>query len=441
MSNFVRLAVPRQQGMAAHSIVVNATNTSFAVDSSHALYIKPIRAQSGFPKSLYYNPTSGEIVYADVSGGGSGGGGGGDSLWKTNQGGDFLEPSGALVQGITLDSTPVFGNSSMGFMAAGLGNTANGSQSIAMGYQNNAGAFAAFSAGYLCSASGAYAVAMGCENTALALGDTAMGAESTASGGGSTAIGYQNNATQSYAVAMGFNNTASSAAATAIGQGNTASGQRSVAIGNANTSSGEGSVALGQSCMTTDTGSFAAGYQSSAGSAGAVAIGQDCSTNAPWQVALGKSAYTTSNEPFMFADGSGSTYWAFGYDASGPGVFVNGNRVGGGGGGGAGLWQNLNATTLESISATITGIELNNTLIRGASNYAFMGGNNNTATGECAVALGCGNDANGDYQIALGKDASTNDIEPFIFADGSGTNRWALGYDGDGTGALLHNGD
>ena len=453
MSNFVRLAVPRQQGMAAHSIVVNATNTPFAIDSSHSLYIKPIRAQSGFSQSLYYNPTSGEIVYADVSGGA--GGGGGDSLWKTNQGGDFLEPSGTLVKGVMLKSTPVFGNGVGGFMAAGFLNTANGSSSVAMGGENNAGGNYAFSAGYLCSASGTYSVALGYASKAMTQCDHALGNANTASGGSSTAIGASNDATQSYAVAMGYDNESSGSAATAIGQANTASadsavalgynntasGTRSVAIGNTNTSSGEGSVALGQTCISTATGSFAAGYQSSAGSAGAVAIGQDCSTNAPWQVALGKSAYTTSNEPFMFADGSGSTYWAFGYDASGPGVFVNGNRVSAGGGGGAGLWQNLNATTLESISATITGIELDGTIIRGSSNYAFMGGNNNNAPGECSIALGCNNDANGDYQIALGKDASTNDIEPFIFADGSGTNRWALGYDGSGTGALLHNGN
>ena len=77
MSNFIRLSVPRQQDVQSNSIVVNANENTIAAANSDACYITPIRNQSGFPQSLYYNPATGEIAYADISGGGGGGGSGG----------------------------------------------------------------------------------------------------------------------------------------------------------------------------------------------------------------------------------------------------------------------------------------------------------------------------------------------------------------------------
>ena len=76
MSNFIRLSVPRQQDVQSNSIVVNATENTITASNSDACYITPIRNQSGFPQSLYYNPATGEIAYADISGGGGGGSGG-----------------------------------------------------------------------------------------------------------------------------------------------------------------------------------------------------------------------------------------------------------------------------------------------------------------------------------------------------------------------------
>ena len=68
MSQFIRLAVPRQQKAKAESIVLNATSAPLTVNH-RGLFIKPIRDHGApLPKSLYYDTESGEIFHAHTSG-------------------------------------------------------------------------------------------------------------------------------------------------------------------------------------------------------------------------------------------------------------------------------------------------------------------------------------------------------------------------------------
>lgn len=53
---------------AANSIIINATGSSMRADASGALYVKPVRERAA-AKALYYDVSSGEISYSDISGG------------------------------------------------------------------------------------------------------------------------------------------------------------------------------------------------------------------------------------------------------------------------------------------------------------------------------------------------------------------------------------
>ena len=69
----------------ANSIIINATGTDL-VGSSSGLYIAPIRNIVGMTQALYYNTTTSEIVYADISGGG----GGGTNFWTLSSSGNDI---------------------------------------------------------------------------------------------------------------------------------------------------------------------------------------------------------------------------------------------------------------------------------------------------------------------------------------------------------------
>ena len=54
----------------ANSIIINATGNDLSSNITNSLYIAPIRSTSGITQSLYYNPTTKEITYGDISNGG-----------------------------------------------------------------------------------------------------------------------------------------------------------------------------------------------------------------------------------------------------------------------------------------------------------------------------------------------------------------------------------
>ena len=71
-----------------NSIIINATGTDLA-GSSSGLYIAPIRNTSaGNTQTLYYNLTTKEITYGDISGGS--GGGGGTNYWTLSSSGNDI---------------------------------------------------------------------------------------------------------------------------------------------------------------------------------------------------------------------------------------------------------------------------------------------------------------------------------------------------------------
>ena len=69
----------------ANSIIINATGTDLSSMDISGLFIAPIRNVTGITQSLYYNPSTNEVVYGD-----SGGGGGGTNYWSLTSGGSDI---------------------------------------------------------------------------------------------------------------------------------------------------------------------------------------------------------------------------------------------------------------------------------------------------------------------------------------------------------------
>jgi hypothetical protein len=86
---------------AANSIIINATGTDLSSMDVSGLFIAPIRRVAGITQALYYNTTTNEIVYNDVSGSG----GGGSSQWTTSGNDIYNNNSGNIGIGTT---TPAY---------------------------------------------------------------------------------------------------------------------------------------------------------------------------------------------------------------------------------------------------------------------------------------------------------------------------------------------
>ena len=123
MSQFIRLAVPRQQKAKAGSIVLNATSAPFTISQS-GLFIKPIRGNPvPTAKSLYYDEETCEIYHADTSGDFNI-----DPYWYPAPGGqNLLAPSGTYV-GLVLNDAIVVGGSTSGGGDVLSVNFSNGNQ-------------------------------------------------------------------------------------------------------------------------------------------------------------------------------------------------------------------------------------------------------------------------------------------------------------------------
>jgi hypothetical protein len=129
----------------ANSIIINATGTDLSSMDVSGLFIAPIRRVTGITQALYYNTSTKEIVYSDVSGSGSSG----TNYWTLTSGGvDIFNNNNSNNGNVgigtgTVSSIPykldVSGetriqsiNVRYGIQA---GNTNQGSYAIAIGYQ------------------------------------------------------------------------------------------------------------------------------------------------------------------------------------------------------------------------------------------------------------------------------------------------------------------
>jgi len=114
------------------------------------------------------------------------------------------------------------------------------------------------------TASGTNSIAMGASTTASNTNSTAMGDSTEASGGSSTAMGGRTIASGTTSTAMGEATTSSGNTSTAMGSGTTSSGNNSTAMGNTTTASGSDSTAMGTSGTASGNSSTAMGAQTAA---------------------------------------------------------------------------------------------------------------------------------------------------------------------------------
>ena len=162
----------------------------------------------------------------------------------------------------------------------GLGNTAIGRASTAMGFHT--------------AARGPYALAAGADTVAGGILSVAMGNTSTASGDQSVALGNQT-------VASGY-------AATALGNGTTASGRSATALGSGSSAGGELATALGFITQASGSYSTAMGFGSSSPGAGATAMGRETVAAGDYSFAAGYRAKANHNGSFVWADSIGTDF-------------------------------------------------------------------------------------------------------------------------------------
>ena len=101
-------------------------------------------------------------------------------------------------------------------------------------------------------------------NTASGTNSIAMGASTAASNTNSTAMGDSTEASGGSSTAMGRRTIASGTTSTAMGESTTSSGNNSIAMGNTTTASGSDSTAMGTSGIASGNSSTAMGAQTAA---------------------------------------------------------------------------------------------------------------------------------------------------------------------------------
>jgi hypothetical protein len=147
-------------------------------------------------------------------------------------------------------------NVGIGSIALGVGATASGPYSTAMGGGTASGFGSTTLGGGTASGDGSTTMGGG---TASGRVSTAMGRDTTASGQTSTAMGRDTTASGQTSTAMGRDTTAAGVNSTAMGYGTTANGDNSTAIGVNTFASGTGSLAMGDSTVAFGVDSTAMG--------------------------------------------------------------------------------------------------------------------------------------------------------------------------------------
>jgi hypothetical protein len=143
---------------------------------------------------------------------------------------------------------------------------------------------------------------IGLYSFASGLGTTASGDLSTAMGGQTIASDYSATALGSYSQATGY-------ISTAIGDGSNASGSSSFAVGHWSTASGNLSIAIGSAnAHATNTQSIAIGNEVTASGIQSLAIGHNVTANGDYSIAMGSYVSTSGfNGCFTIGDNSTTT--------------------------------------------------------------------------------------------------------------------------------------
>ncbi|UNK05281.1 YadA-like family protein [Psychrobacter raelei] len=184
-------------------------------------------------------------------------------------------------------------------IASGVGASADGNNSIAMGTAAGATGEGALAAGRDASADGEFSVAIGRNATATNGGSLAFGEGTNSTGANSIAIGEAAQSINDNTIAIGADTIANTTYSTSIGRAASSTGSGATAIGGGNynesagtrssaIAEGSGAVAIGGGYNNTNIGARAEASRS-------VAIGNRSSATLADSVALGSQSVTTVN--------------------------------------------------------------------------------------------------------------------------------------------------
>ncbi len=285
----------------AYSAATLATSAgqslNFSVNGTNVLRIASVPDQTfGVVAVNSVGGYSGNIISNGF--GGSFIGGGGNSYGPNQVGADYASVVGGL------------GNTASGTFSTAMGNStwASGVNSTAIGSQTAASGFTSTAMGYRTTASGHYSTAMGYFTTASGQNSTAMGASTTASGSQSTAMGAFTTASGDYSTAMGSYTSASGPRSTAMGENTLASGDRSTAMGSGSTASGAYSTAMGNGTTASSNYSTAMGYFTTASNLASTAMGAFTTAGGSQSTALGFRAKAIHQGSFVWGDATAADF-------------------------------------------------------------------------------------------------------------------------------------
>ena len=360
--------------------------------------------------------TAGTPVHADVALGGS-------AVNITPNGtynGSNQTSTNSVVVGYQNNAAGGPANES-GKIIYGAANTANRESSLAVGNQNKAINKSASAIGVGNTASGEASIAMGNSSTASGDRSIAIGSGAQATAGNAVAVGRVNKATNTSAVALGVNNKAEGQDSTAVGSTNTVTGDQSsafgrenviqgasvagaTAVGYKNKASGDRAIAIGESNDSQKEDTITMGYKNTASVGGGIAIGQNNVANSGGNagntmIAIGRENEATALDTVAIGrktKATANTSVAVGArsEATGAGsVAIGGNGDG-------------YKTTANGLGATALGMQAK---ADGAAATAVGGVSEATANG--AAAFGQGAKATAVQATALGykSEASVKD--------------------------------
>ena len=365
--------------------------------------------------------TAGTPVHADVALGGS-------AVNITPNGtynGSNQTSTNSVVVGYQNNAAGGPANES-GKIIYGAANTANRESSLAVGNQNKAINKSASAIGVGNTASGEASIAMGNSSTASGDRSIAIGSGAQATAGNAVAVGRVNKATNTSAVALGFNNKAEGQDSTAVGSTNTVTGDQSsafgrenviqgasvagaTAVGYKNKASGDRAIAIGESNDSQKEDTITMGYKNTASVGGGIAIGQNNVANSGGNagntmIAIGRENEATALDTVAIGrktKATANTSVAVGArsEATGAGsVAIGGNGDG-------------YKTTANGLGATALGMQAKAdgtaaTAVGGVSeataNGAAAFGQGAKATAVQATALGYKSEASVKDGVALG---------------------------------------
>ena len=365
--------------------------------------------------------TAGTPVHADVALGGS-------AVNITPNGtynGSNQTSTNSVVVGYQNNAAGGPANES-GKIIYGAANTANRESSLAVGNQNKAINKSASAIGVGNTASGEASIAMGNSSTASGDRSIAIGSGAQATAGNAVAVGRVNKATNTSAVALGVNNKAEGQDSTAVGSTNTVTGDQSsafgrenviqgasvagaTAVGYKNKASGDRAIAIGESNDSQKEDTITMGYKNTASVGGGIAIGQNNVANSGGNagntmIAIGRENEATALDTVAIGrktKATANTSVAVGArsEATGAGsVAIGGNGDG-------------YKTTANGLGATALGMQAKAdgtaaTAVGGVSeataNGAAAFGQGAKATAVQATALGYKSEASVKDGVALG---------------------------------------